>query len=62
MVFQKPTLFPWLTVEENIAFSLKIQKKYETESLSMMIIRLVLISGAVLFVVPKAMQQKELPH
>jgi len=27
MVFQKPTLFPWLTVEGNIAFSLKMQKK-----------------------------------
>ena len=27
MVFQKPTLFPWLTVEDNIAFSLKMQGK-----------------------------------
>lgn len=27
MVFQKPTLFPWLTVEKNIAFSLEIQGK-----------------------------------
>lgn len=27
MVFQKPTLFPWLTVEKNIAFSLKMQHK-----------------------------------
>lgn len=27
MVFQKPTLFPWLTVKENIAFSLKMQGK-----------------------------------
>lgn len=26
MVFQKPTLFPWLTVENNIAFSLKMRK------------------------------------
>lgn len=25
MVFQKPTLFPWLTVEKNIAFSLQMQ-------------------------------------
>lgn len=25
MVFQKPTLFPWLTVEKNIAFSLRMQ-------------------------------------
>lgn len=27
MVFQKPTLFPWLTVEKNIGFSLKMQGK-----------------------------------
>ena len=27
MVFQKPTLFPWLTVEKNIAFSLQVQNK-----------------------------------
>ncbi len=27
MVFQKPTLFPWLTVEKNIAFPLKVQGK-----------------------------------
>ncbi len=27
MVFQKPTLFPWLTVEKNIAFSLQMQGK-----------------------------------
>lgn len=27
MVFQRPTLFPWLTVEKNIAFSLKMQNK-----------------------------------
>ena len=29
MVFQNPTLFPWLTVEKNISFSLKMQKKLE---------------------------------
>lgn len=28
MVFQEPTLFPWLTVEDNISFSLKMQKTY----------------------------------
>lgn len=27
MVFQNPTLFPWLTVERNISFSLEIQGK-----------------------------------
>lgn len=27
MVFQKPTLFPWLTVEKNIAFSLRMLGK-----------------------------------
>ena len=27
MVFQKPTLFPWLTVEKNIAYPLKMQGK-----------------------------------
>lgn len=27
MVFQKPTLFPWLTVEKNISFSLQMQGK-----------------------------------
>ena len=27
MVFQRPTLFPWLTVEDNIAFSLNVQGK-----------------------------------
>src|SRR5699024_5456716 len=31
MVFQKATLFPWLTVKENIAFSLKLQKKQDPE-------------------------------
>ena len=29
MVFQKPTLFPWLTVEENVAFSGKVKKKVD---------------------------------
>ncbi len=27
MVFQSPTLFPWLTVRQNVAFGLKVQKK-----------------------------------
>ena len=29
MVFQKPTLFPWLTVEKNISFSLRMQNKFK---------------------------------
>ena len=29
MVFQKPTLFPWLTVEDNISFSLRMQGAYK---------------------------------
>lgn len=29
MVFQKPTLFPWLTVENNIAFGPKMQGTYK---------------------------------
>lgn len=37
MVFQKPTLFPWLTVEENIAFSLKIRKKYDKDKVEQML-------------------------
>lgn len=39
MVFQKPTLFPWLTVEKNISFSLRMQKKLEgsTEKVKRMI-------------------------
>lgn len=31
MVFQKPTLFPWLTVEKNIGFSMKMQGKQKAE-------------------------------
>lgn len=27
MVFQQPTLFPWLTVEDNISFSFRMKKK-----------------------------------
>lgn len=29
MVFQKATLFPWLTVEDNIAYSLRMQHTYK---------------------------------
>lgn len=29
MVFQKPTLFPWLTVEDNVSFSLRMMKQRE---------------------------------
>lgn len=30
MVFQNPTLFPWLTVKKNIAFSLSVRKDLKT--------------------------------
>lgn len=29
MVFQAPTLFPWLTVENNVKFGLNVQKKIQ---------------------------------
>lgn len=29
MVFQAPTLFPWLTVEDNVAFSLKLKNDFK---------------------------------
>ncbi len=31
MVFQMPTLFPWLTVEQNVAFSLNVLGKYKSK-------------------------------
>lgn len=37
MVFQKPTLFPWLTVEKNISFSLRMQKKSDEEKVQRML-------------------------
>ncbi|EJP6472953.1 ABC transporter ATP-binding protein [Clostridium botulinum] len=30
MVFQKPTFFPWLTVEQNVSFSLRMQKQLKS--------------------------------
>lgn len=29
IVFQKPTLFPWMTVEKNVSFSLRMQHTYK---------------------------------
>ena len=37
MVFQKATLFPWLTIEKNVSFSLRMQKKYNKEKVEKMI-------------------------
>ncbi|MEG1501264.1 MAG: ABC transporter ATP-binding protein [Clostridiales bacterium] len=47
MVFQKPGLFPWLTVEENISYGMKIQKYPPAELLKQekSIIKLVELDG-----------------
>lgn len=37
MVFQKATLFPWLTIEKNVSFSLRMQKKYDKEKVEKML-------------------------
>lgn len=38
MAFQKPTLFPWLTVEDNISFGLRMQNKvYDKSAVNNMI-------------------------
>ena len=37
MAFQKPTLFPWLTVEENIAFGPKGRKENKKEEIEKML-------------------------
>lgn len=37
MAFQKPTLFPWLTVEENIAFGPKVRKVNKKEEIERML-------------------------
>ena len=37
MVFQKPTLFPWLTVEKNISFSLRMQGKNDKAKVERML-------------------------
>ena len=36
MVFQKPTLFPWLSVKDNVAFSLSLKGKAKGEEESVM--------------------------
>lgn len=38
MAFQKPTLFPWLTVEENIAFGPKVRKENKKEEIERMLV------------------------
>ncbi len=37
MVFQSPTLFPWLTVRENIEYSLRIKKKKNPQEVNRLI-------------------------
>ena len=37
MAFQKPTLFPWLTVEKNIAFGPKVRKENKKEEIERML-------------------------
>ena len=37
MVFQSPTLFPWLTVRENIEYSLRIKKKKNPDEVTRLI-------------------------
>ncbi len=37
MVFQKATLFPWLTVEKNVSFSLRMQKIHDKERVDQLI-------------------------
>ena len=37
MAFQKPTIFPWLTVEENIAFGPKVRKENKKEEIEKML-------------------------
>jgi NitT/TauT family transport system ATP-binding protein/sulfonate transport system ATP-binding protein len=32
LVFQDPTLFPWLTIRDNVAFSLRARKLYQTDA------------------------------
>ena len=43
MVFQKPTLFPWLTVEQNVSFSLRMM--HNTEGMDDKVDRLVKMAG-----------------
>lgn len=43
MMFQQPTLFPWLTVEKNISFSFRMQKK--TDGLQQKVDRMLNIIG-----------------
>lgn len=41
MVFQKPTLFPWLTVEKNVTFSMRMQGKKNYKEKAEQMLRMV---------------------
>ena len=45
MVFQKPTLFPWLTVEDNVAYSLRMQHKHKEKEHIEEVDRLIKVIG-----------------
>lgn len=43
MVFQKPTLFPWLTVGQNVGFSAKLKKKNNDKEVDMLLTKIGLL-------------------
>ena len=45
MMFQKATLFPWLTVEKNISFSMRMQGTYKQQESRQEVDRLLQVIG-----------------